>query len=325
MASCTESSPLLQWQGKTMGTTYTVKVFHTGTVDQEKIQKQIDEALVQVNHEMSTYMQDSEISKVNREKKKGLYPLSPWFGEVLDFSLKLADKTEGAFDPTIGPLVNLWGFGPKGERKVPKAETIKKIKRGVGFNKLALNQKDGVWELTKKHSEVYIDLSASAKGFGVDKVSELLARQGLVNHLVEIGGEIRVMGKKGKLHWVVAIEMPDETKRAVQKVLKLKDLSLATSGNYRNFFKESGKRYGHTIDQKTGKPVRHNLLSVSILSKTCMEADALATALMAMGPERAKKFAQEQDIAAYFISVSQDEKDFDIHFTPSFQKYTKQP
>lgn len=309
-------------QGETMGTTYSVKVASSEKMDLKSLKKEIDDVLLEVNRQMSTYIKDSEISKLNKASMNINVEISPWFHEVLSYSLKLAEQTDGFYDPTLGPLVNLWGFGPTNKRKAPTALQIKRAQENVGFDKVILSKsRDKIFAL-KKRDKVYIDLSSSAKGFGVDKVSELLKKKGFKGHLVEIGGELRAHGKKFKKDWVVAVEKPSESAKGIQKAFALKNMSIATSGDYRNFFKEGGRKYSHTIDRVTGKPVEHKMFSVSVLEKDCMRADALATALMSLGPKKAQNYAYENDLAVYLIYESKKGK-LREHESPKFSTLTK--
>ena len=286
-----------------MGTTYNVKFLSTPQTKKEAVAKEIEVVLKKVNQQMSTYQKDSEISYFNHQVRLSWHKISPEFFTVTQYALELAKKTKGKFDPTIGPLVNLWGFGPDGKRKVPSKKQIEEAKIKVGFEKILLNKKEN--SLKKTIPGVYLDLSASAKGFGVDKVAEFLDRMAVKAYLVEIGGEVRTKGLKGEQSpWKVAIQSPhpDQPEKPFFKVLDLVDMALATSGDYRNFFKEGGKKYSHTIDFKTGKPIEHTLASVSVaLKENCMKADSLATALMVMGPVEGYHFAEKEGIAAYFI------------------------
>ena len=320
---------LVTLNGRTMGTTYSVK--YTQTENQysaKEIQEKIDQLLVDVNKEMSTYIPDSEISLLNKSKVP--MKISPGFADVLQFSLDLAQKTGGSFDPTVGPLVNLWGFGPFGMKRVPSKEQVKAALVITGSDKVQLKKGAEGYLVTKSHEKVYVDLSATAKGYGVDKVSELLTSMGFKNHLVEIGGEMRARGKKKGQPWRIAIESPSENQRSIQRILKLQDLAIATSGNYRNFFVEKGRRFSHTINPKTGQPYQHRLASVSVLSSTCLESDGLATALMTMGPEKAWQYAVDNKLAAYLIIKKEDHKQKDqnttaflIKSTPRFEEVLK--
>jgi thiamine biosynthesis lipoprotein len=290
-----------------MGTEYNIKFFIKDKSKNITLKIQIDETLISINNEMSTYQKDSEISYFNKFDRLGPVKISEDFFYVTKYSLSLAHKTNGQYDPTIGPLVNLWGFGPDGKRKVPNEKELEKVKKYVGHYNITLNEKDR--SITKKIKGVYLDLSSSAKGFAVDKIAKLLDSKNLSSYMIEIGGEVRTKGfKLKKKPWKIAIDSPapntsnNNDKHRYTKAINLINASLATSGNYRNFFTEAGKKYSHTIDFNTGKPVVNKLASVSIISKEgCMQADALATAFMAMGLEKALKYADKYNIPAYFI------------------------
>lgn len=301
-SGCLHVKKIQSFKGQTMGTYYVVRYVTDVRVDQKVLKTEVEDILKTINAQMSTYIEGSEIDNVSHKYFDQPIQISPWFAEVLSYSLQLSESTEGVFDPTVGPLVNLWGFGPKGERKVPESSQILEVKKRVGFEKVSVYQKDKNWFVKKSDPKVEVDLSATAKGFAVDKVAELLSQKGLNNHLVDIGGELRVKGQKGADQpWVVAIEKPSSSEAGVQLHFSLQDYSIATSGNYRNFFEQGGKKYSHTMDLKSGEPVVHNLISVTILEKECMKADGLATALMAMGPEKAWQYATQNNIAAYLI------------------------
>jgi len=320
LSGCTSES-VKKISGKTMGTTYSVKIAEKKKLDLESLKLEIDKILVEVNRQMSTYQKDSEISKLNKAPMNINVEISAWFKEVLVYSLNLAEQTDGAYDPTLGPLVNLWGFGPSATRKVPNEAQVAKAKSNSGYDKLTLSRALGKDVVIKKRDGVYVDLSSSAKGFGVDKIAEFLISKGHQNHLVEIGGELRAGGKKFDKDWVVGIEKPAEGKQGVQFAFPLKNMSIATSGDYRNFFKEKGRKYSHTIDKETGKPVVHKLLSVTVLEETCMAADALATALTALGPDKAQNYAYENNLAAYLIYEDSDGKLVE-HSSPKFSSLT---
>lgn len=316
---------MIHLTGRTMGTQYNVKYYTSDKLDDKvKTQEQIDEVLKKVNKEMSTYLKDSEISYFNQTDRLGWLKISPDFFKVTTYALQLAHESEGAFDPTIGPLVNLWGFGPGGTKMVPKAEQIEEALKRVGYDKINLNQERS--EIKKKVPGVYLDLSALAKGFGVDKVGDFLEENDIKDYMVEIGGEVRTKGKKeDNSLWKIAIEAPHPTSQgeSYQRILSLNSLSLATSGNYRNFFMENGKKYSHTMNVKTGKPVAHSLASVSVADQSsCMKADAIATALMAMGQKKGFEYAQKNNIAAYFVyrEDGQEDQKFVTRETEKFKK-----
>jgi len=287
--------------GPTMGTTYNVKFIAPTGYDEKSIAEDITIRLKAVNQAMSTYIKDSEISLLNKEKANVETKISKDFFHVLSHSISVSDKTSGVFDPTIGPLVNLWGFGPDGKRKVPAPEKLTHALSLVGHDKLSLNKQE--MSVRKSLDEVYVDLSASAKGFGVDALVELIKSRGIDNAMVEVGGEVRTIGKSLTRAWKIGIEAPhpNNPSEIYTKIIQVQDFALATSGDYRNFFEQDGKKYQHTIDFKTGRPVEGVLASVSVISDTCMDADAWATAFMAMGTEKGYQFAVAHGMKAFFI------------------------
>ena len=284
-------------QGYTMGTSYSIK--YLGDIDRESLQKEVDDTLFAFNRIMSTFDSKSELSLINQNKSGEWIKLSVDLAWVLKEALRLSKESNGAYDVTLGPLVNLWGFGPNGERKIPGPSVIKQTQKMCGYDKIILQGQ----RLKKLHPKVYIDLSSIAKGYGVDVVSRLLEQKGIVNYMVEIGGEINVLGDKDGDGWRIAIETPQEGERNFLKILTInRRLSFATSGDYRNYFTQDDKKFSHTIDGQTGRPVTNDLASVSILSsENCMQADALATMFMAMGKERALAFADANGIAALLV------------------------
>ena len=284
-----------------MGTRYTVKYIGPELNDTpEQVQKQIDHLLIDINREMSTYIPDSEISQLNENQSADWIKLSPRLFTVLAAAKLISDLSNGAFDVTIGPLVNLWGFGPEGERDVPSKTDIDRTKQLVGFDHIQIDI-DGQ-SIKKKHPGIYIDLSAIAKGYGVDLIGQFLCQLEIENYMVDIGGEVKTKGLKNGEPWQIGIEKPDPNARTIHKILEISDMNVATSGGYRNFFESDGKNFSHTIDPQTGYPVEHRLVSVTVFDQeSCMEADALATTLMVLGPESGMEFVQKNDVAAYFI------------------------
>ena len=227
--------------------------------------------------------------------------------KLIGFAFDLSRKTDGKYDVSIGPLINLWGFGPEGARKIPTDLQIAKTMKISGYDKIELNIKTD--KLKKRFKESYIDLSSIAKGYGVDKTAKILEGFGIKNYMVEIGGEIKTSGKKQDIPWRIAIESPRKGKnKTFNKVLNLMDCAMATSGDYRNFFKEGKKRYSHTIDSATGRPVQNDLASVTVAipNGECFKADAWATALMASGKDRGMELATKFDIPAHFIYIEKE-------------------
>jgi thiamine biosynthesis lipoprotein len=265
------------------------------------LQQQVDSRLDAINRQMSTYLPDSEISRFNRYADDGWFDVSPETALVVDAALDISRKTNGAFDITVGPLVNLWNFGPNRQpSRIPSPDEIAAAKSRVGYERVAVRREPPA--LRKSRPDVYLDLSAIAEGFAVDEVAALLDRHGVRGYLVDIGGEMRARGHKpdGTL-WRIGIERPLRSAREIHRVLALADCALATSGDYRNYFEWQGRYYSHEIDPSTGWPVNHALASASVLADQCMTADAWATALMVLGPERALEFANRQKLDVLLI------------------------
>ena len=281
--------------GKTMGTTYHIKVV-SDEIDSGTLKADIDERLVQLNQVFSTYIPDSELSLLNRDG--GDIQVSRELMNVLSLSSEINHLSGGAFDPTVGPLVNLWGFGPSGPRNgVPSDEEISQSMARTGFTRLALQ------ELTiTKPRDLVIDLSAIAKGYAVDVVSDYLDTMGEHHYLVEIGGEVRASGNNGRhVPWVIGIEAPDMEVRRLLRTVPIKNMGMATSGDYRNFFEHEGQMFSHTLNPETGWPVRHNLTSVTVLHPRAGYADGLATAFNVMGEAATMQLAEANKLLVLAI------------------------
>lgn len=311
-------------QGHTMGTTYNIKVVATiEQVEALRLQQKIDAVLKQVNQAMSTYIPDSEISLFNKSQSTDPVEISSGFARVLKESIRLGELSDGKLDITVGPLVNLWGFGPElRPEKVPSDDVLANARSRIGLKNLHLAGN----QLSKDIPNLYIDLSTTAKGYGVDVVAELIESNGIGNYLVEIGGEMRLRGFKhtGEL-WAIAIEKPildpSGEQRAIHEVVIPKDNAVATSGDYRIYFEADGQRFSHIIDPETGMPINHNLVSVTVIHPSSMTADGLSTTLMVMGVEQGMEFAVKNDLAALFIFKS--ENGFSEKFTVKFKQYLK--
>ena len=293
---CSSKPEVIEISGSKMGTSYHITVI-ADQLPPEDLDQQIEQLLSKVDSSMSTYKKDSEISHFNRLPVGQTMTISQEFFEVVKISRKIWQLSSGAFDPTIGPLVDLWGFGPDGRHdSIPSSKTIERIKEKIGFDAVIL-----VGQTLSKHKPVELDLSAVAKGYAVDRVADLLEMLALPDYLVEIGGEIRVSGFNADgIAWRIALEQP-QLFAEVDKIIDLTDIAIATSGDYRNYFERDGVRYSHTISPKTGKPIVHNLASVSVLSNSCAEADAWATAFSVLGAEQSLGLAQDLGIATYML------------------------
>ena len=287
-----------QLEGLAFGTS-----FHISLDDKNDsvTETDIDSLIHAVNKSLSTYIPNSDISKINRGDTTVV--VDAYFKEVFEKSLQVYHETDGAFDPTIGTLVNAWGFGPGKPLIRMEQSKVDSLLVFVGFDQIKLIDN----KLIKTHPETFLDFNANAKGFAVDVIGRYLEKQGVKNYMVEIGGEIRVRGtnQKGE-YWRIAIEEPNfDGSRSFQTIIALKNESIATSGNYRKFKVDSvnGEKYAHTIDTHTGYPSKSNLLSASVIaSKDCGDVDAYATAFMAMGLDKSKEFlGQHQDLKAFLI------------------------
>lgn len=322
MVACRPSIEIgiVKFSGLTMGTHYRVSLAAQAASsewppDTSDLEQLVNGELERINQLMSTYEPDSELSKFNRSQSAGWFPVSADTAKVVTYALDLAKETDGAYNPLVGPIVNLWGFGPDKREHLPTDSELAELLPLVDYQSLEVRESPPA--LLKTMPEAYLDLSSIAKGYAVDKIVELLEKYGFQSLMVDIGGEVRTLGEKpGGDPWRIAIENPASDAEPFQKVLVLSNAAVATSGDYRNFFEQDGVRYSHTINPETGKPVEHSTAVVSVQAETCMEADALATALLVMGAERGYDWCKEHRIAALF-QIRQDEG-ITVRTTPEF-------
>lgn len=289
-------------QGKIFGTTYTVKLVGQASKDNivADLKPKIDKTLSTIDWQMSTYKKKSELSRFNQSQNTTPFKVSKDLLKVLQEAHRIHTLTQGAFDITVGPLVNAWGFGPNKKLNPPSSDVLSKAKARVGATKLKLDVEKS--SVQKSRADIYVDLSAIAKGYAVDAVGRLLESLQLKNYMVEIGGEVRARGKNRKKRaWAIAIEKPDGGKQDVEIVAPLRNASMATSGNYRNYIMVSGKKVSHIIDPRNASPVGHNLASVTVIHPECMTADALATAFFVLGPDAGLKLAEKHKLAVLFL------------------------
>lgn len=288
--------------GPTMGTSYNITLFPAKgvTLDGKSLKGSIDESLTRINQQMSTWVKDSEISLFNQSQSTEWYPISPEFAKVVTAAQDISKRSNGAFDVTVGPLIRMWGFGKDFKNNNPDQASIDTAIQNIGYQKLEVRLSPPA--LRKQIPQLQINLSAIAKGYAVDAIAEHVSQQNISSYLVEIGGEIRANGVKvnGDL-WRIAIEKPSSKERSVQQGILLKDTGVATSGDYRNYVERDGKRYSHTIDPSTGKPIIHQLASITILHDSVMMADGLATAVMVLGEKKGKTFIADNKLKAYMI------------------------
>lgn len=326
LSACGEGSPdhgAVSFSGATMGTTYSVKAVGVPSeVEPGQLREEVDAILKQVNDRMSTYDESSELSRFNRQRSTDWIGVSSSLLTVVREALRVSRLSSGAFDVTVGPVVNLWGFGPDPRREgIPTEAEIGAAVARVGYERLHIRASPPA--IRKDDPDVYVDLSAIAKGYGVDTVAAHLEDRGIENYLVEVGGELRAKGNKAPANpWRIGIERPTPTARVVEEVIRLSDGAVATSGDYRNFFELNGERFTHEIDPRTGRPVTHNLASVTIISHSAMHADAMATALMILGPESGFQVAEQENLAALFLI--KESNSFSELSTSAFREYLAQ-
>ena len=307
-------------RGLTMGTSYAVEL--AAPIDdaaRTALAQLIELELAAINQAMSTYDPRSELSKFNKREDLGWAPASPSLREVLDSASRISSSTQGVFDVTVGPLIDLWGFGPHyGTRRVPNNAVIEQVRESVGYQHVQTDPSAGA--IRKRHSRTQIDLSAIAKGYGVDRVAMILDRQGVDDYLVEIGGEFRARGSTAAGRpWRVGIERPVEGQHVVGEIVVLENRAIATSGTTQDFFDQDGRHYPHIIDPMTARPVEHPPMAASVIADTAMEADAWATALVVLGPERGYSLAQSRGLAALLVTASGST--FDVRVTDALRTH----
>ena len=298
-----DHTPHDTFQGATMGTTFSVTIAGDPLTAEamQDLHGAIRHRLSSLDAMMSTYDPTSEVSRFNASTLTDWFPVSRDTAAVFQYAKEISEATAGAFDVTVGPLVDLWGFGPTGRSAGPPSDdSIARLLTTVGFAQIDVDT--AMPAIRKSNAGVRSDLSGVAKGYAVDEVAELLDAAGHSAYLIEIGGEVRTRGLRASGEpWRVGIERPADGPSSIQRVIELTDAALATSGDYRNYIEQDGVRISHTIDPRTGRPVTHSLASVSVIDPLCVRADALATALEVLGPDEAYTLAAEQRWAALLI------------------------
>ena len=315
--SCSNQPSQIELSGFTMGTTYNIKIIpeKDSILSTKLIKQNIDSVLISVNYQMSTYLFDSEITQFNNHESTTSFTVSNDFSLVVERALHWSKLTDGAFDITIVPLLYLWGFGPGQASELgdifPEEHAVQKRRTHVGYEKLTTNK----YYLQKKDPFIKIDLNAIAKGFGVDAVYSFLESIGMNNIMVEIGGEVRTKGKNRKNKpWLIAVETPDLESygnKTISWTLPLESKAMATSGDYRNYYEIDGIIYSHEIDPRTGYPAKTGIASATVVASNCMDADALATALIIMGAESGLQFIEKLDgVEAFLILREGDDNNY---------------
>lgn len=327
IAACERQVKQLELNGFTMGTSYQIKLKQLqANVDKAELQKAIDQQLLQLNKTFSHYDQNSELSQLNRQPPGQPLMISEGLYQVLAIAQTIHQQSSGAFDISIAPLVELWGFGTKKNLQpdLPEQRRIQQALKNIGLSKLQLSIRQtekGTQAQALKLANIQLDLSAIAKGYAVDRIADFLEARGFKHYMVEIGGEIRLAYQSGAA-WRIGIETPESgLQRSASKALSLKNTALATSGDYRNFFEHQGQRYSHTIDPRTGWPVKHHLVSVTVLHPQCVMADAYATALSVLGVEQAQALANQLNLAVYFMI--EGEQGFKVITSEAFERFNQ--
>lgn len=305
--------------GTAQGTYYYISYY---SASGENLKQEIDSILDTYNQSVSTYEENSVINRFNRNHNS--FSPDSIFLQNLKLSLKIARLTNGAFDPTVAPLVDAWGFGTEKERNLDSTH-LDSLKQLIGYQDIII---DGQ-RVHKKNPQLKINFNAIAKGFSVDLIGDYLKSKGLDSYLVDIGGEVKTHGQKpGGEKWTVGIEKPANEKvdnRQVHTILEIEDMAVATSGNYRQYYEKDGTKYSHTINPKTGDPVEHNLLSATVITDLCGRADAFATAFMVMGKDKTLEFVKQNpglNLEVMLIYADEDGK-FQTASSPDFKEYVK--
>lgn len=318
LGSCAEPIAPLQLAGATMGTQYHLSWLESaGGPGAEQVASGVEKILEDINASMSTYREDSRISEFNRA------PIAEWvevdadFYAVFAIARQVSEASDGAYDVSVQPLVNLWGFGPELTSGIPSDAAIDAAMAQLGQAEIEMN---GQLSALRKHRAVQLDFSSVAKGYAVDRLANWMTALGIENYLVEVGGELRVSGHSPRGdNWLIAIEKPEAGPRDMLATLSISNVAVATSGDYRNFFEIDGIHYSHTIDPRTGRPVRHELVSVTVVHKSAAAADAWATALTVLGPDKALAAATREQLAVYLVSRAGD--GYRIEKTPAMQQW----
>lgn len=321
LAGCQRGEPLETFGGPTMGSTYSIKyVRGQGVAEARTLQAGVEAILAEVDRQMSTYRDDSLIERFNLAPAGTCMAMPGEVLELVRLGESLSQQSDGAFDLTVEPLLDLWGFGPRGRgERVPSAEAIAAARQRVGHVHLHI---DG--ERLCKDADTQVDFNSIAAGHAVDRIAAWLEKQGVTSYVVEATGELKARGRKPDgSAWRIAIEEPRDDARVAQRVLELDGYGVSTSGDYRNYFEENGRRYSHTLDPRRGAPIAHKLAAVTVVHPQALMADGLSTLLMVLGPQEGEAWAERQGIAAFF--VTREGGGFVTHATKAFAALAAAP
>lgn len=299
LVACGNGDSLESFGGPTMGSTYSIKyVRHAGIAEPAQVQLEVERILRDVDQQMSTYRNDSDIERFNALPANSCQTLPAAVLELVRVGEQLSEQSEGAYDLTVEPLMNLWGFGPQGrEEKVPDPAVLAETLQRVGYRHLRI---DG--DRLCKDAAVEVDFNSIAAGYAVDTIAARLESMGIHDYLAEATGELKAKGKKlDGSAWRIALEAPRDDQQVAERIIQVDGYGVSTSGDYRNYFLQDGRRYSHTFDARSGAPVLHSLASVTVIHPSALMADGLSTLLLILGPERAWDYAEKHDIGAFFV------------------------
>ncbi|OYQ00785.1 thiamine biosynthesis protein ApbE [Pseudomonas mandelii] len=299
LSGCGNGDSLERFDGPTMGSRYSIQyVRHSSTPGPKAVQAEVENILAEVDRQFSTYRSDSDIERFNDLPANRCQKMPAPILKLIRFAQQLSEQSEGAYDLTVEPLLNLWGFGPQArEEKVPAARALAEVRQRVGYQHLRIDR-----DQLCKDAAVEVDFNSIAAGYAVDTIAEKLEAMGIRNYLAEVTGELKAAGKKlDGSAWKIALEEPRDDQQVAQKIIAVDGYGLSTSGDYRNYFEQDGRRYSHTFDARTGAPVSHTLASVTVINPSALMADGLSTLLLILGPERGWDYAEKHDIGAFFV------------------------
>ncbi|WP_419712908.1 FAD:protein FMN transferase [Pseudomonas sp. NFX224] len=299
LSGCGNDSAMANLGGPTMGSTWSIKyVRQAGAPAPAEVQDEVEKILAEVDQQMSTYRSDSDIERFNQLPANRCQKMPASILELIRVGEQLSEQSEGSYDLTVEPLLNLWGFGPQArEEKVPTAEALAEVRQRVGHGHLRING-----DQLCKDAAVEVDFNSIAAGYAVDTIVAKLDALGIHNFLVEVTGELKASGKKlDGSSWRIALEEPRDDQQVAERIVAIDGYGLSTSGDYRNYFEQGGQRFSHTLDARSGAPVSHTLASVTVIHPSALMADGLSTLLLILGPERGWDYAEKHDIGAFFV------------------------
>lgn len=299
LSGCGNGDSMESFGGPTMGSTYSIKYLrHTGLPTPTEVRVQVEKILAEVDQQMSTYRSDSDIERFNDLPANRCQKMPAPILKLVRVGQRLSEQSEGSFDLTVEPLLNLWGFGPQARNeKVPSAQALAEVRQRVGYQHLRI---DG--DQLCKDAAVEVDFNSIAAGYAVDTIAAKLEAMGIHSYLAEATGELKAAGKKlDGSPWHIALEEPRDDQRVAERIIAVDGYGVSTSGDYRNYFVQDGRRYSHTFDARAGAPVSHTLASVTVIHPSALMADGLSTLLLILGPERGWDYAEKHDIGAFFV------------------------